>query len=167
MGLRLFFLPNFPGATFIPDSRVGNFNKVCLILNLFMGVKVFSLGRWYIKFYFDHIWIFMVKMGHLCLHSHWMTLGLLMIRSYIEKSIQSAMLCWPKGSLISESFSISKLMCQITVLNVIHLKRIYSGQWFGIISGVKNYLRLMSNPLDKLKPNTRIMFYKQQFLGLI
>ena len=22
MGLRLFFLPNFPGATFIPDSRV-------------------------------------------------------------------------------------------------------------------------------------------------
>ena len=23
MGLSLFFLPNFPGATFIPDSRVG------------------------------------------------------------------------------------------------------------------------------------------------
>ena len=23
MGLRLFFLPNFPGATLIPDSRVG------------------------------------------------------------------------------------------------------------------------------------------------
>ena len=27
MGLHLFFLPNFPGATFIPDSRVSENSK--------------------------------------------------------------------------------------------------------------------------------------------
>ena len=75
---------------------------------------------------FEYLWS---KMGHQCGH-----IGLLMIFLYIEKSIYPAMPCWPKGSLISESFSISKLMCQITVL-----KKICSRHWwFRIISGDKS-----------------------------
>ena len=56
MGLRLFFLPNFPGATFIkggmfiPDSRV-----VVVKYFLFSYVVVFSISRSKILFLIELI----------------------------------------------------------------------------------------------------------------
>ena len=45
MGLRLFFLPNFPGATFIPDARV------LFHLTSYLGAKVGFFSESAMKFF--------------------------------------------------------------------------------------------------------------------